>query len=135
MSQRRIAIVSLDGERLKVVWMDEQGGRLGEHVLRNFDAEVAGDSMLLELLEASLARDNSAAGFDIQIQAESIQLYEILARNPRIRALLSRHAGPGFIHEELKAWPSGNLDAQEELPKARGAADNGITAEEGDSNE
>lgn len=135
MGQRRIAIVSLDGGRLKVVWMDERGGRLGVHVLRNFDAEVAVGPRLLEQLKDSLARDYSATGMDIQIQAESIQLYEILASNPHIRALLSPRVGPRFIHEEFKAWQSGTVDAQDELPRGRGAADNGITAEEGDSNE
>lgn len=137
MSQRRIAMVSLDGGRLKVVWLDERGGRLGQYALRGFNPEVARDPRLLELLEASLARDESVAGVNIQIQAESIQLYEILARNPRIRPLLKRGVGPEFIHEEFKAWPSRDIDAQGERPRTKGASDNGITADadEGDSNE
>lgn len=135
MSQRRIAIVSLDGGRLKVVWMDEDGGKLGEHILRNFDAKAARNPRLLHLLQASLARYDSAAGLDIRIQAGSVQLYEILAGNPRIRALLSRRVGPGFIREEFKAWSSDIAGAEGGLSGARGASDNGITAEEGDSNE
>lgn len=138
MSQRRLGMVSLYGGRLKVVWMDERGNKLGEHVLRHFDAKVTRDSRLLAALAASLARIDSAAGLNFQIQAESVEVYRILTRNQRIHALLNRGIGPSYnIHEEFRAWtwPSDSANAQEDFSETKGASDNGITSEEGDSNE
>ena len=135
MSQRRIAMIDLDGGRLTVVWMDERGENFGMQVLRTFDVEAAEDPKLLELLEASLAKAENSIGSHIQIQARSTHIYKILAQNLRLRARLSRHVGPEFIHEEFKAWAPRFVDALEELPRTKGASDNGISAEEGDSNE
>jgi hypothetical protein len=133
-SQRRIAMVRVDGTRLKLVWIDEHGSRTSERILGTFEGDAGSNAGLLELLEASLDCDPSEAGSNIRIQVESNQLYEILSRSDDIRPLLIPPTEPGASEEGFGAWPSGNVDAQEERPRTRGASDNGITAE-GGSNE
>lgn len=134
MSQRRTVIFHMDGNWLKAAWMDQHNGEFDERILLGSESDIANDTRLLELLKASLSWHSGAPDLHIEIQAESIQLHETLLKNERIRPLLSPHVGQEFIRQEFKDWQV-NVDAAEKLPRTKGASDNGITAEEGDSNE
>lgn len=134
MGQRRTILLHVDGKWLKAAWIDERGRELDESILGSSEADIANDQSILELLESRLGGHIGAPGLNIEIQAESTELYEMLSRNERIRPLLSRRVGQEFIREEFTGW-QGDVGALEETPQTKGASDNGITAEEGDSNE